>query len=108
MPDNLAQSYIAILDVHRIVGFFAEFHGLTVGALVVKKHPQVVDTVRKLRKYVGPKDKTPEELEKLKDEIEKVRLKADSIYVKIKSSFALTGKVIRKIVSSRSGIGSLI
>lgn len=77
----------------RLLWLISELHSLTVGALVIKKHPQVVDTVRKLRKYVGPKDMTPEDLEKVKDEIEKIRLKAASIYVKIKSSFALPGKM---------------
>jgi Lens epithelium-derived growth factor (LEDGF) len=73
---------------------FSELHSLTVGALVVKKHPQVVDTVRKLRKYVGPKNRGADELEMLKDEIGKIRLKASSIYVKIKSSFAMPGQFI--------------
>ncbi len=59
------------------------------GALVIKKHPQVVETVRKLRKYVGPKNFN--HFNELKDKIEKIRLKANSIYVKIKSSFAMPG-----------------
>ena len=70
----------------------SELHNLTVGALVVKKHPQVVDTVRKLRKYVGPKNF--DHFDELKDKIEKIRLKANSIYVKIKSSFAMPGMLI--------------
>jgi hypothetical protein len=69
-----------------------ELHSLTVGALVIKKQPQVVDTVRKLRKYVGPKDLDADQLEKLGDNLHKIRLKAESIYVKIKSSFAMPGR----------------
>ncbi len=68
---------------------------MTVGALVIKKHPQVVETVRKLRKYVGPKNF--DRFEELKDKIKKIRLKADSIYVKIKSSFAMPGTDIYEI-----------
>ena len=83
--------------VSVLVNFlFAELHGLTVGALVVKKYPQVVETVRKLRKYVGPKNIDSSELAVLTDQIEKIRLKADSIYVKIKSSFAMPGKIVYK------------
>ena len=65
---------------------------MTVGALVVKKHPQVVDTVRKLRKYVGPVTADPVQVANFREQTEKVRLKANSIYVKIKSSFAMPGK----------------
>jgi hypothetical protein len=72
--------------------YISELHSLTVGALVVKKHPQVVDTVRKLRKYVGPKTTDPLQVANLKEKTEKIRLRANSIYVKIKSSFAMPGK----------------
>ena len=77
-------------DLTSALGLLQELHQITVGSFIVKKQPQIVETVRKIRKYVGPKNYSPSDIEDKVLIMEKIRLKADSVYVKIKSSFALS------------------
>ena len=38
-------------ETEYCLSFNTELHKVTVGEFVIKKHPEVVETVRKLRKY---------------------------------------------------------
>ncbi len=69
-------------DMPRCINALEELSSLALHPLMLKKQPQIVTTVRKLRKYVGPQA-APEP--KMKDEwiqeAQKIRLKANQVSV---------------------------
>ena len=65
-------------------------HTLPVTPLMLKKQPSIVTTIRKLRKYVGPQSGDDEKLgEKWESDAQKIRLKANQIFMKLQSAFAV-------------------
>jgi hypothetical protein len=72
-------------DVAKCMEALTELLNLPVLPYMLKKQPEVVYTIRKLRKYVGPKDAE----DALADEAKKIRLKANQIYMRLQSAFAV-------------------
>ncbi|XP_060531126.1 PC4 and SFRS1-interacting protein isoform X2 [Cylas formicarius] len=69
-----------------------EFDTVDFDPLMLKKHPHIMDTVRRLRKYVGNVKEwnmTDKELEEFMAKAAKIRTEAEKLYDKIKSLFAL-------------------
>lgn len=69
-----------------------EILDLKLNALMLKKHPEVVDTVKKLRKYVGNLSEWKlgvEEERAFLEGAQKIRTKAETMYAKFKSLFAV-------------------
>jgi hypothetical protein len=67
-----------------------DLHSLGVTPLMLKKQPAVVTTIRKLRKYVGPNAVSdPKVGEEWVSEAQKIRLKANQIFMKLQSAFAV-------------------
>ncbi|XP_065208771.1 PC4 and SFRS1-interacting protein-like [Planococcus citri] len=69
-----------------------EILDLKLNALMLKKHPEVVDTVKKLKKYVGNLSEwklTREQEEAFIRGAEKIRAKAEHIYNKFQSLFTI-------------------
>lgn len=77
---------------------------LKLNALMLKKHPEVFDTVKKLRKYVGNVGQwklTIEEREIFEEAAQKIRSKADTMYNKFKSLFTIpNGKTFLDVYTS--------
>jgi hypothetical protein len=69
-----------------------EILSLKLNAVMLKKHPEVVDTVKKLKKYVGNVRQwklTPEQEEIFLADAERIRSKAETMYNKFKSLFTI-------------------
>jgi len=79
MPENC----ISALD---------ELNELALAPLMLKKQPDVVTTIRRLRKYIGPQDYVnwpdKSKRETMEKNIQVIQDKADQIYEKFKSFFA--------------------
>lgn len=77
---------------------------LHLNALMLKKHPEVVDTVKKLRRYVGNLEKwklTEEQEERFKEKAGVIRRKADHMYNKFKGMFTVpSGKSFIEVYNS--------
>ena len=60
--------------------------------LMLKKQPDIVTTIRRLRKYIGPQEycnwPDKQARENMNKNIEIIQMKADQIYNKFKSTFA--------------------
>jgi len=69
-----------------------ELNELALAPLMLKKQPDIVTTIRRLRKYIGPQDYVnwPDKAkrEKMEKDIQVIQDKADQIYEKFKSFFA--------------------
>ena len=70
-------------DMAKSVILIKELQSLAIQPLMLKKYPEIVMTLRKVRKYIGPKT---QEFERLED-ILNVRLAADTALKKIQSLF---------------------
>lgn len=85
-----------------------EILDLKLNALMLKKHPEVVDTVKKLKKYVGNVAQwqlTAEEVEAFEEAARKIRSKADTMYNKFKSLFTIpNGKSFLEVYSSETNL----
>jgi len=68
-----------------------ELTAMPVAPLMFKKQPEIVTTMRKLRKYIGPEDEPadPEVGLEWATSAEKIRLRADAIFHKIQSCFSV-------------------
>jgi len=64
---------------------------LQVAPLMFKKQPDIVTTIRKLRKYIGPEDHpASKDTEKeWKEKSERIRIKSDAVFHKIQSCFTI-------------------
>ena len=75
----------------RCISALDELDKLAVMPLMLKKQPDIVTTIRKLRKYIGPEDEPADS--KLGEEwvsmAEKIRLRSDAIFHKIQSCFTV-------------------
>lgn len=74
------------LDLDKAMKSMNEFDAMAVVPLMLKKQPDIVTTIRKLRRYVGPVNSEKEFAPKA----EKIRLKAESIYNKLRGIFQIS------------------
>ncbi|XP_059093982.1 PC4 and SFRS1-interacting protein-like [Tigriopus californicus] len=70
----------------------AELGTLSLTPLMLKKQPDIVTTIRKLRKYVGPQsESTPKDTNPSNDDwssrAQEIRLKANQVFMKLQSTF---------------------
>jgi len=69
-----------------------ELNELSLAPLMLKKQPDIVTTIRRLRRYIGPQDyrgwQDNTAKEKMEKDIEVIQAKAEQIYEKFKSYFA--------------------
>jgi len=79
----------------RCISALEELNVLSLAPFMLKKQPDIVTTVRRLRKYIGPHkfntwtDKDAKK--KMEKSIETIQKRADQIYNKFKSYFAYQG-----------------
>lgn len=80
----------------RCISALEELNELKLAPFMLKKQPDIVTTVRRLRKYIGPQafNNWPDQEARLKMQksIEIIQQKADQIYNKFKSYFAYQGE----------------
>jgi len=76
-------------DMARSLVLISELHSLAIQPLMLKKLPNIVMTLRKVRKYIGPKTplSDPKLNEKRLEDMQKIRLTAETAYKKIQSLF---------------------
>jgi len=76
-------------DMARSLVLISELHSLAIQPLMLKKLPNIVMTLRKVRKYIGPKTQPqdPKMNEKRQEDMQKIRLTAETAYKKIQSLF---------------------
>lgn len=72
-------------DMERCLSLMDELNALAIQPLMLKKNPDIVTTLRKLRKYIGPKDQ--EEDDKTEETMGQIRSKANEIYEKFQDFF---------------------
>jgi len=77
-------------DMTRSISLISELQQLAIQPLMLKKIPNIVMTLRKVRKYIGPVTAHPDPKvnDKRKEEMQKVRLTAETAYKKIQSLFS--------------------
>lgn len=73
-------------DMTRCLSALEELSGLSLSPLMFKKQPDIVQTIRKLRNYAGPRDDKDKGASK--DKALAIRLKADQIYSHLRSAFS--------------------
>lgn len=77
-------------DPESCLKYLDELLAVKISPLMVKKHPEVVDTIKKLRKYVGNTScwqMSDEETHIFASKAASIRSKAEHVYNKIKSLF---------------------
>jgi len=76
----------------RCITALDELNELAVAPLMLKKQPDIVTTIRRLRKYIGPQSycnwPDKEARDKMERAVQTIQTKADQIYNKFKSFFA--------------------
>jgi len=80
----------------RCITALEALNEMSLAPFMLKKQPDIVTTVRRLRKYIGPHSfnswPDKEARKKMEKSIETIQLKADQIYNKFKSCFAYQGE----------------
>ena len=77
-------------EMSKCLEHLNSLHTLPVTPLMLKKQPSIVATIRKLRKYVGPRLIEEDKLgEQWVSDAQKIRLKANQIFNKLQSAFAV-------------------
>ncbi|XP_014247546.1 PC4 and SFRS1-interacting protein-like [Cimex lectularius] len=79
-------------DPQKCIASLDNLDKLAINSLMLKKHPDIVTTVKKVRKYVGNTRNwtmTQKELEEFQELTSIIRKKADHIYNKFKALFLL-------------------
>uniref|UniRef100_A0A069DTZ3 Putative hepatoma-derived growth factor n=1 Tax=Panstrongylus megistus TaxID=65343 RepID=A0A069DTZ3_9HEMI len=74
----------------KCIALLDKLNELKITPLMLKKHPELVHTIKKMRKYVGNIHRwnmTEEELEAFKESAGRIRVKSEHIYNKFKSLF---------------------
>jgi len=76
-------------DMARSLALISELHSLAIQPLMLKKLPNIVMTLRKVRKYIGPKttQSDPKIHEKRLEDMQKIRLTSETTYKKFQSLF---------------------
>lgn len=80
-------------DVKGCIGLLERFLLLNLTPMMLLKNPAVVETIKRLRRYVGNTEYwgySEEEIEEFNEKAEKIRGLAQSIYHQIKVGRALT------------------
>jgi len=76
----------------RCITALDELNELALAPLMLKKQPDIVTTIRRLRKYIGPQSycnwPDKEARDKMERAVQTIQTKADQIYNKFKSFFA--------------------
>jgi len=77
-------------DMQRCLTLGKELESLAIVPLMLKKQPEIVTTIRRMRKYVGPKNDQPDPKtqEKFDELTEKIRICANDIYEKFQIMFS--------------------
>jgi len=78
-------------DMKKCLEHLEELSAMPVAPLMFKKQPEIVTTMRKLRKYIGPEDEPSDPAlgQEWVSLAEKIRLKSDAIFHKIQSCFTI-------------------
>uniref|UniRef100_A0A224XN30 Putative hepatoma-derived growth factor n=1 Tax=Panstrongylus lignarius TaxID=156445 RepID=A0A224XN30_9HEMI len=74
----------------KCIALLDKLNELKITPLMLKKHPELVHTIKKMRKYVGNIHRwnmTEEDLEAFKESAGRIRVKSEHIYNKFKSLF---------------------
>jgi len=76
-------------DLKRCITISEEVQKLAIVPLMLKKHPEIVATIRRMRKYVGPREAhpNPKEQKEIEAQAEKIRMEAEVIYKKLAALF---------------------
>ena len=76
-------------DLKRCLTICDEVQKLAIVPLMLKKHPEIVATIRRMRKYVGPKEchPNPKEQEKIEAQAKEIRMEAEVMYKKFATLF---------------------
>lgn len=87
--DALIKTSLALdkADPQKALKHLNAMHELTIDPLMLKKHPHVVDMVKRLRRYIGNVREWnlgEDELSEFKKQAELIRAKAESVYDKFK------------------------
>jgi len=82
-------------DMARCISLISELQSLAIQPLMLKKLPNIVMTLRKVRKYIGPikPHPDPKVTEEQKEDMQKIRLDAEAAYKKIQSLFSTPSDV---------------
>ena len=83
---------LAKADTRRCLQLMEDMLAVNIDPLMLKKHPNIVETVKKLQRYIGNTSKwdlTEDEMEKFNTSCEQIRLKASHMYHKFKKLFAV-------------------
>ncbi|KAK3926269.1 Hepatoma-derived growth factor [Frankliniella fusca] len=83
---------LANADARRCLKLMDEMLIVNIDPLMLKKHPNIVETVKKLQRYIGNTSKwglSEEETEKFNASCDQIRLKANHMYHKFKKLFAV-------------------
>lgn len=78
-------------NMPKCLDLLDELYQMPVTPLMLKKQPDIVTTIRKLRKYIGPQTEPsdPKDAEEWRSNSEKIRLKADAVFHKIQACFTV-------------------
>lgn len=79
-------------DTRRCLQLMDDMLAVNIDPLMLKKHPNIVETVKKLQRYIGNVSKwslSEDETEKFNASCEQIRLKAGHMYHKFKKLFAV-------------------
>ena len=78
-------------EMKQCLDHLEELGSMPVAPLMFKKQPDIVTTIRKLRKYIGPEDEPadPQVGQEWVSMAEKIRLRSDAIFHKIQSCFTV-------------------
>lgn len=77
-------------DTSRCISVLEKYKGLDVTALMLKKNPQVAETIKRLRRYVGNTKEwnfTDEQRIEFNEKATKIRKLAENIYKNFKVSY---------------------
>ncbi|XP_015516540.1 PC4 and SFRS1-interacting protein [Neodiprion pinetum] len=81
-------------DADKCLHAMDDMLALPIDPLMLKKHPHIVETVRRLRRYIGNLAEwklTEEEAAVFKQKAEQIKQKAEHIYNKFKAMFTISG-----------------
>lgn len=76
-------------NVDKCLEALNELNVMSIAPLMLKKQPDIVNTIRKCRKYIGPEEADEKKAKALFNKTETVRNMANQIFMKLKSLFAV-------------------
>lgn len=79
-------------DSKKALELLDQMMQINVDEIMLKKHPHVVEMVRRLRKYIGNVEEwnlSPDELETFNNDAQRIRAKSEEVYKKLKSAIQL-------------------